>query len=411
MHAGKALIVALLASFPAGCNLHESTAAAKPAPPAHVEKPVKEAELATITLDPEAEKRLGIAVANVERKAVVRTRSFGGEVVVPSGRSAIVTAPFTGAISNPPDNAALRAGQRVKQGQPILRLQPLLNPPDRLKLAEMVVSLAGSRIEADGLVEKASITLDAARVALNRAEQLLRDKAGSAKVVDEAKAQVAVAESALKAAQARQSMLERTTLDAEAGSLEPVVIPAPEEGVLQSVQAIAGQIVSAGVPLFEVVRLDIVWIRVPVYVGHLANIAVDRDARVLELAATASTGLAAQPITAPPSANSASVTADLYYELKNPDEKLRPGQRVIVVVPLHGDDQSLVVPQSSIVHDVHGNAWVYERIKPQTFLRRRVQVLHIAEENAVLSSGPSPGAEIVVQGAAELFGTELGFAK
>ena len=64
-----------------------------------------------------------------------------------------------------------------------------------------------------------------------------------------------------------------------------------------------------------------------------------------------------------------------------------------------------------MLHDIHGGSWVYESTAPQVYVRRRVQVRHVVGELAVLHSGPKPGTRVVTDGAAELFGAELGTGK
>src|SRR5687767_3531641 len=73
----------------------------KPAPAASVAKLVKEEDLNTVTLTAEAEQRLGIVVAKVERTAMPRARVFGGEVTVPPGRTVLVAAPLGGVLKAP----------------------------------------------------------------------------------------------------------------------------------------------------------------------------------------------------------------------------------------------------------------------------------------------------------------------
>jgi len=101
----------------------------------------------------------------------------------------------------------------------------------------------------------------------------------------------------------------------------------------------------------------------------------------------------------------------LYYALANPDAQYRPGEKVLVSLPLSGPTESLTVPNSAIVRDYHGGTWVYELVegKPRTFRRRRIEVQRLAGDDAVLSFGPTPGTSVVTGGAVELFGTELGF--
>jgi multidrug efflux pump subunit AcrA (membrane-fusion protein) len=121
--------------------------------------------------------------------------------------------------------------------------------------------------------------------------------------------------------------------------------------------------------------------------------------------------LIAKPVAAPPSANAAASTVDLFYEVPNKDGGLRLGQKVGVTIPYRGEEESLVAPWSAVMHDVQGGTWVYENTGPLAYTRRRVQVSRVAGDEAVLSGGVKPGAKVVTAGAAELFGTEFGVGK
>ena len=173
-----------------------------------------------------------------------------------------------------------------------------------------------------------------------------------------------------------------------------------------------GQMVTAGTPLFEVVNLDTVWIRVPVYAGQLDEIVTTSYVRIGDLkGGTESRTQTAKRIAAPPSADPFSSTVDLYYELANWEGTLHPGERVSVTLPLKDEGESLIVPWAAVLHDIHGTTWVYERTDPQVFRRRRVLVRYTAGDLAVLAAGPDVGTEVVVDGTAELFGTEFGTGK
>ena len=103
---------------------------------------------------------------------------------------------------------------------------------------------------------------------------------------------------------------------------------------------------------------------------------------------------------------------ELYYEVKtDAGVPLRSGMKVGVSLSLQGTEESLVVPTAAILYDIHGNTWVYENVGPHAFTRRRVEVRRTAQEHAVLTRGPQPGAKIVTAGAAELFGSEFGAGK
>src|SRR4029078_12509353 len=125
-------------------------------------------------------------------------------------------------------------------------------------------------------------------------------------------------------------------------------------------------------------------------------------------------------IAAPPVANPAAGTVDLFYATINwkPDDprweavaatagfarsdraRLTPGQRVGVAVPLKETGDALVVPWAAVVIDVYGGTWVYERVGDRAFARHRVVLRYVRDGEAVLASGPKPGTRIVTNGAA-----------
>jgi RND family efflux transporter MFP subunit len=376
----------------------------KPLPAATVSKIVKEDDLNTVSLSEEAEKRLGLKVAAVEKKTVRRVRVYGGEVTIPVGRAILVSAPLGGMLKAPASGLP-KAGQVVKAGQPVIQLLPLLTPDGR---AQLSASLA----DADGQVNTAKATMELTRIALDRAKRVFKEGAGSQRMVDEAQAAFDVAAKALEAATARRAILAKVVGDAEAGTASPIIITAPENGVLRVVSALPGQTVPSGSALFEVVDLSTVWVRVALPVGDLDGINRDEAARIGKLSAPPGTKLAAaKPAVAPPSANPLAATVDLFYELPNADGRLTPGQRLGVSIPLAESHESAVVPWSAIVFDVNGGTWVYVQTAPRTFTRRRVTVQYTLGDDAVISNGPPAGTPVVTAGVQELFGAETGFIK
>jgi membrane fusion protein, heavy metal efflux system len=206
--------------------------------------------------------------------------------------------------------------------------------------------------------------------------------------------------------------LSKTIKATDTGAETSLAIESPADGIARGVFVAAGQPVSPGAPLFEVVNQDVVWVRVAVYVGELNELAVDKPAVIKPLGESAGGGSTpAKPIAAPPSATAATASRDLYYEVDNGKGALTPGQRVSVVLPAAGEAESLVVPWSAVVHDVNGGAWLYAVVGPHAYARRRVQVKHVDGADAVLADGPAAGTVVATRGVAELFGKEMGFAK
>ncbi|AMK78578.1 membrane fusion protein MtrC [Methylomonas methanica] len=319
-------------------------AAESTSPPAKIEHPVKESDLTKVVLTAEAVNRLGIVTTTVEKRPLTRTRLFGGEITLP----------------------ALNASAN-SNSQSVYTILPSLAPAELVRLAQ-------SQIDADGQVDQAKVQVQAAQQVLNRTEQMRRDKVGTERSVDDAKAQVGMAEAALKTAHARRDLL--------------------------------------GPALLDVNNRSTFWVRVPVYVDDLSGLNASAQARVGGLKdSPENVSRPAVPVAAPPSANPAAATVDLFYAVKNSDTALRPGQRVGVSIPLHSDDENLVVPWSAIVHDVSGGGWVYQVLETNMYMRRRVQVLRVVDNQAAVTGDIVAGIEVVSTGVAELFGTEFGVGK
>jgi RND family efflux transporter MFP subunit len=394
-----------------GCGTKPASQTGKAAAP-----PTAESQLATVTLSQAAEGHLGIATAAVEEHTDRRRRTLGAQVVIPPGKRIVVSAPLPGTVLPPLDGEPPPSGAAVERDQAIFAFTPLLTPErevltpaDRVRLAETLANLATSQVEAERQVEIARVQLRTAETAAERAQQLLRDGAGSRKAVEEAEAAVSLAREALLGSEARHKLLAGISLDVEAGELAPRAVVAPLAGKLGAVHVAPGETVTAGEPLFEVIHDDRVWLRVPVYVGTWRGIDVEAEATIHELGSDRSPGWSAQPVTAPPAADAATATVDLYYEMDNFEARLRPGERVSAVLTLRADEKTDSVPWKAILHDYHGGTWVYERTAPQTFVRRRVAVQYVVDDRAVIESGLPVGAEVVTDGAVELYGYELGF--
>nr|WP_305891469.1 membrane fusion protein MtrC [Methylomonas sp. SURF-1] len=313
-------------------------------PPAKIENPVKESNLTQVVLAPEAAKRLSIVTTKVEKRPLTRTRLFGGEITLP---------------------ALNGSGKANKQS--VYTILPSLAPAELVRLAQ-------SQIDADGQVEQAKVQVQAAQIALNRAEQMRRDKVGTERSVDDARMQLGLAEANLKTAHERRDLL--------------------------------------GPALLDVNNRSRFWVRVPVYVDDIAGLNTAAQARVGGLTNSSENATRlALPVAAPPSANPAAATVDLFYEVKNSDASLRPGQRVGVSIPLRGEDENLVVPWSALVYDVNGGCWIYQALQANVYQRRRVQVLRVVEDQAAVMGDIAAGIEVVTAGVAELFGTEFGVGK
>ena len=249
------LLAVVVLSACGGCGGDKSKSDAAKTPPAKVAHPVNEADLNTIRLTPEAEKHLAITTSPVIARHVNRVRGYGGEIMLPPGATTIVSAPVNGTLQAPGDRGVPQPGAKLQRRQPVFLLLPLLSPEravltpaERIRFAEAKNALATSRIDAEGQVQQAQAQVDAAKIALARAERLLADKAGTVRAVDDAKAQQEIADKGLQAALSRRKVLDDIRLDEEAGELLPITLESPQDGILRAEHATAGQVVAAGRP-------------------------------------------------------------------------------------------------------------------------------------------------------------------
>ncbi len=409
-----------------GCGAGGSSKA-KPekSSPAKVEVHPNERDIYRITLTPKAESRLGIQTVPVAVKPLARHRTVGGDLMLPDGASLMVTAPVSGTVRMPDSSETPLPGSKITLGETVLTINPLLSPEryvpspaERVQMANAQVSLVTAQVQAAGDVKRSEQETKAAQINLARAERLFKDRAGPAQDVDTAKAQLAIAQEALKAANQRLKALEDIRLDVEPSpstgatkDAKPLPITSPQSGVLQNVSVADGQYVTAGVNLFQVIKLDTLWVRVPVYVGLLDQIQSNQNVQVRMLDQPQTKSVIAQQITAPPTADPLAATADLYFAIANPHAEFRPGERVDVTLPLNTNESRKVIPRAAVLWDIQGTGWVYVHSGPNEYRRERIWIDFTTETEAALKYGPDAGAEVVTAGAAELFGTEFGAKK
>ncbi|MDI1311268.1 hypothetical protein [Prosthecobacter sp.] len=292
----------------------------------------KEGDLVVITLKPDAEQRLRLKVVPVEKRRVPGTRLFSGEVVYPLGGEGSGVAPVLGGT------------------------------------LDEVLRLADLQAAADGRVLQARVQIDAAKIAVERAQKVLNAEAGSVRSVDEAKTALSLAEGTMTTAKAQRDIL--------------------------------------GDPVGKMSGNKRAWVRVAIYSGEINLLDAKAPASIRTLGYDAKSQ-SAGPVAGPPTANALTNTVDWYYQLPAAST-LRAGERIAVEIPtLASQEEHLVIPFNAVLHDINGGQWVYAQTAEHVYTRKRIQVARLAGTDAVLTSGPAAGTKIVTDGSAELFGTEF----
>jgi hypothetical protein len=229
--------------------------------------------------------------------------------------------------------------------------------------------LAAAQVRAEGDIARARAELVVAQRNADRAATLLRKGIGTVRASDEAQAEAGVAAANLRTAQRQRAMLGAT----------PSALS----------------------------RQGVLWVRAAAFAGDLGRIDRASAAQVRMLGAPEG-ATQVRPVAAPPSANAAAGTVDLYYALPNHSRAFHVGQRVEVLLPAAGSAGGIMVPHSAILRDMYGGEWVYARTAPHAYERRRVEVSAAQSSGVLVRRGLAPGDQIVTAGAAELFGTEFG---
>lgn len=233
---------------------------------------------------------------------------------------------------------------------------------------EQVLRLAERQADSDGRIKEAEIRIELAKLTLDRAIRANKAEAESAQAVDDARAALQIAKIGLSVAESQRSLL--------------------------------------GAPMGQMGNLSRAWVRVPVYTGE-AGLLNSMAGATISMLGSSTNHYAAKPVSGPPSANAIASTVDWYYELPK-GTNLQRGTRVAVEIPVLGaESPHLVIPFNAVLLDIHGGEWVCQQTKEHNYTRRRIQVKHVTQGLAVLASGPPPGARIVTDGSAELFGTEF----
>ncbi len=377
----------------AGCGRSSPSSAALPAAAAKVENPRAEGDLSIVALSDEARKHLAIATEKVTAEPVRLTRTVGGELMVPPGRSVIVTAPVAGTLA--PRRMA-DVGP-VARGDVIFELLPLQQPE------------RDARAEAERVLGEADARLTQTTQRVQRLELLLKDGSASVRLVEDARADRAVAAAAVEAARKRNESVGRAAVGAR-GELS---LTAPFDGQVVAIHAAAGQVVAAGAPVAEVAQTSSLWLRVPVFAGDLPEIDASRPVVAARLGQEVSgPWREVRRVTGPPAANSSAASVDLFFEVSGSGlGATRPGERLSVQLPLKATSRGIVIPRGAVVYDINGGTWVYEDRGRNRFARQRVELGGPAGRGVVVMRGLAEGMTIVTVGAAELYGTEFYVSK
>lgn len=307
------------------------------------------------------------------------------------GGSAVVTAPVSGQLLPLPDAASVLPGQRVVAGQ----LLGLLAP----NFSEAATRIA----EAEAGFATAKASLEQAEAAYARTKRLAAEKAKSERELQEAELAVASARARHAAAAGILGTFRQSDGIRSPGASLQVELRAPIAGVLTSVAAGPGELLSTGQQVFAVLNPETVWIEASVPASTVPHLGAATHA-ALEVPGAPGTfvqitgGDHGRLLSVGYEVDSATRTVPLLYETSNREGKLRIGQDVVLHVETAQAAGALAIPESAIVEE--GDSLIaFVQISGETFEKREIKAGVRDTGFVQVLDGIQKGERVVTKGA------------
>ena len=285
------------------------------------EEEPKPAEVPTIVAD----------AATVRRTTIVDELVVRGTIVAMPNEDVKVSALVAGRVNA----VTVAEGDSVRQGQTIAEL-------DRRPIDDQ-------RRQAAAAVEQAKAQVENARLNLQRNQQLFDRGIAAGKEVEDARTQMASAQSALEQTTAALSTADR--------NIERAAVLSPIAGQVVKRMVSVGEQVdgTAAQPIVEIANLDKVELAANVPSEQLSRIKVNQAVTVTS-DAYADSPFHAAVIAIAPSVDATTNAALVRVRIANGEHRLKIGMFAEARVALAEHPNALVVPPSAIVRDDKGAA-------------------------------------------------------
>jgi RND family efflux transporter MFP subunit len=175
----------------------------------------------------------------------------------------------------------------------------------------------------------------------------------------------------------------------------PVV--APISGFVIEKNAVAGQMVDAGIRLYRIADLGIVWVMAQVYEQDLAFVQLGQEA-VVKVASMPDREFRGRVTFIYPTVDEKTRTAKVRLEFENPGYFLKPGMFVSVQIASELEPSALLVPDSAVLRSGEKNT-VFVALPGGKFDPRMVALGLESEPNMYeVISGLNEGERVVTSG-------------
>ena len=329
-------------------------------------------------------------------------------------------------ISKPVVKFYVNRGDHVKEGQLVATLESRdlkaavdnakaqVNQADLNVHSTSLATVPEAVVKAQADVESGKETLDAAKKLLDSQQKLFEQGALAGRRVDEARVAYVTAKATLAGATEHlralntvskgdqiataQAQLQsaKAQLAAAEAQLSYSEIRSPRSGVVADRPLYEGEMAAAGTPMLTVMDISKVVARINIPQNQGGSVKVGQTAEVLP--ADGGDTMQGRVTVVSPATDAASTTTQIWVELDNSGEKLKPGASVHVKIITELVKNATTVPATAILPGEEGGTAVLV-IDENSIAHRHVVTLGIREGNKVqILNGARPGDEVVVVG-------------
>ncbi len=329
--------------------------------------------------------KLPVGFITVNPKAINLTKNLPGRLV--AVRDAVVRARVTGIV----EKRLFQEGSYVRAGEPLFQID---DRQFRANLTSAKAQLAQAQ---------ASQKLSAGDV--KRYRSLLKSKAISRQVYDQAQAQLASANAAIQSAKAAITQARL--------NIEYAKVAAPIEGYIGQADVTEGALVSAdsGTQMAQIQQIDPLYINIKQPATQIIKIKQmlmksgikikDIEKMGIKVNVLLDDGRAypyqGQLLFANVNVDPMTGEASLRAKLPNPDHLLMPGLYVRVEVPQAKIDNAVLLPQQAVNRGSQGDS-VYVLNDDNTYAPRQVTVVQSQNNQWLISEGLKAGERVIVDG-------------
>jgi HlyD family secretion protein len=268
-------------------------------------------------------------------------------------------------------------------------------------------------VKAQTDVEADRQAMEAAKKVLGSREDLFKQGALAQRQVDEARVNYVKANSDLQAAQehlrtlqavAKEEQVKTATAQVDSAkshmqSLEVQVvysrILSPISGVIADRPLYAGEMAVPGTPLLTVVDISNVVARVNIPIGQANMVKLGQTATLTQTDSTEE--LTGKVIVVSPASDPNSTTVQVWIQIPNPGEKLKPGSSVHAKIIAEQFKAATVVPLTAILPGEEGGTAALVIV--DSVAHKRQLQLGVREGDKVqVLNGVRPGEEVVIVG-------------